>query len=149
MSPKLHCSQQKRHFIENKNSFRVWRLRILQQKTKHYTKNSTKRYVMSYIRFGFERNGTERGGDLHHHKTPQYPLPNIMSHTIAYLLQKKTTIYISFDILISCSINVTISLKQQKNRVYCAKIRDIFNELQLYMALCTTKKQCVKQKNAL
>jgi hypothetical protein len=73
----------------NKNSFRVWRLRILQQKTKHYTKNSTKRYVMLYIRFGFEGDGTERGGDLHHRKTPQYTLPHIMSHTIAYLQQKK------------------------------------------------------------
>jgi len=60
---------------------------------------------------------------------------------------KKTLTHKLFDILISCYTNVTISLKQQKNRVYCAKLCDIFNELQLYMALCTTKKQCVKQKN--
>jgi hypothetical protein len=85
---KLHYSQQKRHFIVNKNSFRVWRLRILQQKTKHYTKNSTKRYVMLYIRFGFEGNGTERGGSLLPNTTPQYPLSHVVSHTIAHLLQK-------------------------------------------------------------
>lgn len=72
----------------NKSSFRVWRLRILQQKTKHYTKNSTKRYVMLYIRFGFEGNGTERGGSLLPNTTPQYPLSHVVSHTIAHLLQK-------------------------------------------------------------
>ena len=67
----------------------MWQLRILQQKTKHYTKNSTKRYVVLYIRFGFERNGTEWGGDLHHHKTPHHPLLNSIPHTIMHLLQKK------------------------------------------------------------
>ena len=72
----------------NKNSFRVWRLGILQQKTKHYTKNSTKRYVVLYIRFGFEGNGTERGGDLHQYKTPHHPLLNSIPHTIMHLPQK-------------------------------------------------------------
>jgi hypothetical protein len=66
----------------------VWRLGILQQKTKHYTKNSTKRYVVSYIRFGFERNGTEWGGDLPLHHKPQYPLLNSIPHTIIHLPQK-------------------------------------------------------------
>ena len=86
---KLHYSQQKRHSIENKNSFRVWQLRILQQNNKTQHKYYTKRYVMLYIRFGFEGNGTERGGDLHHVTKRQYPLPHFIPHTIAYLLQKK------------------------------------------------------------
>jgi hypothetical protein len=41
-----------------------------------------------YIRFGFERNGTERGGDLHHRNKPYHPFPYLVSHTIAHLLQK-------------------------------------------------------------
>ena len=58
-------------------------------KTQHYHRGSLSlRYVLLYIRFGFERNGVERGGSLHHRKTPHHPLPHFIPHTIMYLLQK-------------------------------------------------------------
>ena len=43
---------------------------------------------MSYIRFGFEGNGTEWGGSLPLYHKPQYTLPHVRSHTIIHLPQK-------------------------------------------------------------
>ena len=58
-------------------------------KIQHYHRDSLSlRYVLLYIRFGFERNGVERGGSLHPYKTPHHPLPHFIPHTIIYLLQK-------------------------------------------------------------
>lgn len=109
----------------NKKSFRVWQLGILQQKTKHYTKNSTKRYVMLYIRFGFERNGVGRGGDLHQYKTPQYPLLNSIPHTIIHLLQKKQKntycfiyLYLVLQTLPSYLSNKKTASIAQKNAIF-------------------------------
>jgi hypothetical protein len=99
------------------------------------------RFVVYTFWFRKKRNGAGRG-----FAPPQNTTIPIAQHHVTYysvFATKKTTIYISFDILISCSTNVTILLKQQKNRVYCAKLCDIFNELQLYMTLGTQKKHAL------
>ena len=126
----------------------MWRLRILQQKTKHYTKNSAKRYVMSYIRFGFERNGTERGGDLHHHKTPQYPLPNIMSHTIAYLLQKKQQ-YTYRLIYLYLVLQTLPSHLSNKKTAFIAQKYAIFSMNSNYTWYCVQQKNNALNKKML
>ena len=78
----------------------------------------------------------------------------ITSHHVTYysvFATKKTITHKRLDILASCYTNVTILLKQQKNRVYFAKLCDIFNDLYHYMVLCATKKHLINvgclQKN--
>ena len=81
----------------NKNKTSAGERSQIMTKTQHNHRESlSKRYVLSYIRFGFQGDGTGRGGDLPLYHKQQYPLLPFIPYTIVHLTQKNCLLQKNF-----------------------------------------------------